>query len=87
MFYTCLFYRGEFFVTYCAQLQHFPQVHKISHFNTHRTANKFKLDISPHGHVIVTATTTDQINTLNFQTEANKQTTSTRYFKLNHWQN
>jgi hypothetical protein len=73
MFYTCLFYRQTFFATYCAQLQNFPQVHKISHFNTYKTANKFKLDISPHDHVIVTASTTDQINTLNFQTEANKQ--------------
>jgi hypothetical protein len=73
MFYTCLFYRGRFLVTYCALLQHLPQVHKISHFNTYRTANKFKLDISPYDHVIVTVTTTDQINTLNFHTEANKQ--------------
>jgi len=73
MFYTCLFYRGKFFAPYCAQLQHFPLVHKISHFNTLRTANMFKLDISPHDHVIVTASTTDKINTLNFQTVSNKQ--------------
>jgi hypothetical protein len=72
MFYTCLFYRGKLFATYCAQLQHLPQVHTISHCNTYGAANKFKLDISPHDHVIVTATT-DQINTLNLQTEANTQ--------------
>ena len=92
MFYTCLFYRGKFFASYCAQLQHFSQVHKISHFNTLRTANMFKLDISPHDHVIVTLSTTDhlvsttkQINTLDFQTEANKAG-SNRYLKLNDWQ-
>jgi hypothetical protein len=73
MFYTCLFYLGKFFATYCAQLQHLPQGHTISHFNTYGAVNKFKLDVSPHDHVIVTTSTTDQINTLNFQTEANTQ--------------
>jgi hypothetical protein len=73
MFYTCLFYRGKLFATYCAQLQHLLEVHTISHYNTYGAANKFKLDISPHDHVIVTTSTTDQINTLILQTEANTQ--------------
>ena len=50
-------------------------------------SNKFKLDISPHDHVIVTASSTDQINILNFQKRKPTNTTSTRCFKLNQWQN
>jgi hypothetical protein len=60
---------GKFFVTHFAQLQHFPQFHKVSQFNKHEIAKKFKPDISPHHHVIVTVS--DRIDTLNFWRETN----------------
>jgi hypothetical protein len=64
---------GKFFAPSFSQLEHLPRFIEISQFNKYEIANKFKLDISPHHHVIVTASFADMINIHHFQRETNTQ--------------